>query len=145
MILTKTETIDPKTGQKVTETITWYSPGEINYNYDQNIWIIANVYLEGCWPNSPLTSEGSQKTRTHCAPYETYCCVMAEFDKRMRALPEDAREALIDEIQGGIRDYRFLSRPAKRALCYISGHKRRRKSFSQWRYEQKQKKEKKCL
>jgi hypothetical protein len=63
--------------------------------------------------------------------------VTAEFDKRMEALPEDAREALIDEVQGGIRDYRFLSRPAKRALAYISGRRRRRQTYAQWRAHQK--------
>lgn len=142
MIISKVENTDPKTGQKYTETVVWYSPGEINYSYDHNIWIIANVYLEGCWPACPLIIDRAQGTASHSAPYEIVCCVLAEFDQRMEALPEDAREALIDEVQGGIRDYRFLSRPAKRALSYISGRRRRRKSFAQWRYEQKLKKDK---
>jgi len=102
------------------------------------IFLILNLEtLEaGNWPPNPDDSNYIDiplKSRRH--HHEAYFTrpleMVAEIKVRLETT-RDAGEALIDEIQGGITDYGRLSRPAKRALNYISGWRRRRMSFARW-------------
>ena len=115
----------------------YYSPSEIYFSREQCIFIIGFVFPldKGCWP---LESDDSDPTRTFRASYEIVCCITGELWKRLETTGE-AGEALIDEVQGYYRDigklppYEFLSGPAKRVLCYVSGKWRRRQTYSQWK------------
>ena len=72
------------------------------------------------------------------APFESLSCVIAEVEARL-ALCGDAGEALEDEAKY-IELVDYLSRPARRALNYVSGLRRRRQTYSRWCWEQEQKK-----
>jgi len=115
----------------------FYSPGELVFSRDQCIWLIANWgFLEdGKWPTKPsVYSEALNvmQTKSGKAPFEWACLVRAELSFRLKTTKE-AGEALFDEVQGGITNYELLSRPAKKALNYISGFRRRKQTFSQWK------------
>ena len=121
----------------------WWHPREIYFGREQCIWIIAEVFPlgQGNWPINPKGSGYvdepiGQKSHRQRAPFETPCQITAEIMARLETTKE-AGEALVDEIQSGIIYYDLLSRPAKRALNYISGWKRRRQSFSQWKKQNK--------
>jgi len=121
----------------------YYKPSEIYFSRDQCLWLIANV-LQGDWPPEPIETgyTGSQKIPSFHAPFEAVCCVIAELKQRLKTTGE-AGEALVDEIQGFDNDmnrliiYDLLSRPAKRALNYISGECRRKQTYPQWRADAK--------
>jgi len=123
----------------------WHSPSSIVFSREQCIFIIGYVFPldKGCWPPEPMESEPSHHQSFH-ASYEIICCVTGELWKRLETTGE-AGEALIDEVQGYYRDigklvyYEFLSGPAKRALNYISGNRRRRQTFSQWKADRRYK------
>jgi hypothetical protein len=57
--------------------------------------------------------------------------VNAEIASRLKAVKRDAREALEDEAPATLF-IGELSRPARRALNYCSGYKRRRLSYAEW-------------
>lgn len=116
----------------------WYSPGEIRYTRDEMIFGIIHLGLlkEGIWPpeHKETGYTGSHGSRGHRAPFENPSGFAGEINARFKTTGE-AGEALVDEIQGGIIDYADLSRPAKRALNYISGWRRRKQTYSQFKYE----------
>ena len=137
MILYKVE-VTYEDGKKHNDLCIWYSPCEIIFNYEQNIWIIENVLpLDyGEWMQEPLNCDSEETTVSCSATFESICVVMAEFRDRLAHLPIDPRESLVDEVQGGLRHHRLLSRPAKRALVYISG-KPRKQSYGEWQWQNK--------
>ncbi len=121
----------------------WYPQSEIDFNRDQMLFLIENYgYLaENRYPTVPTgyievkTFQGRAGRAANMTPVE----LKAELDARLQTVSRDAKEALFDEVQAGTDTYEMLSRPAKRALNYISGWKRRRTAFSQWCYAQKEK------
>jgi len=123
----------------------FYSPGEIRYERYQTIWLIACVLRlpEGEWPLEPGNVGESQHSKPSHAPYEGACDVMAELRKRLELVPEDAREALIDQVQGYYDEfnrlihYEFLTSPAQRVLNYLSVKRRRKQTYPQWKYDKK--------
>ena len=118
----------------------WYSPGEIRFQREEMMWLIKWLPFleEGTWPPEHKESgyTGYQKSRSHRAPFENPVGFASEVHCRLNTTGE-AGEALVDEIQGGITEYEELSRPAKRALNYISGFRRRRLSYSLWKAQKK--------
>ena len=118
----------------------WFSPSEIRFTREEMIWLITWLTLlqEGRWPpeHKETGYTGHQGSRGHRAPFETPVQFAAEVDTRLKTTGE-AGEALVDEIQSGIVDYEGLSRPARRVLNYISGWRRRRQTYSQWKATQK--------
>lgn len=117
-------------------TDTWYSPCEIMFNRDEMIFLIAWLpYLEGGnWPpeHKDTGYNGARRSGTPKSPFERAVGFSAEVNHRLRTTKE-AGEALVDEIQGGITEYELLSRPAKRALNYISGWRRREQTYAAFR------------
>ena len=118
----------------------WYSPGEIRYTRGQMLWGILHLSLLeiGDWPpDHKVTgytgSQGSRNTKTKFLPAALF---YAEITERLKTTGE-AGEALVDEVQSGITEYEGLSRPAKRALNYVSGWRRRKQTYSQWKALQK--------
>ncbi len=107
------------------------------------IWLIFHLDLlqEGQWPPDPkgsgyIDAPIGKKSGKHKAYFETPCQFAAEVGSRLKTTGE-AGEALVDEIIGGIPDYEGLSRPAKRALNYISGWRRRDQSYPEWKADRK--------
>ena len=118
----------------------FYSPGEIRFAREEMIWLITWLPLleKGTWPPEFRDSgyTGSHGSRGHRAPFENASGFAGEVNARLSTTGE-AGEALVDEIQSGVTDYEGLSRPAKRALNYISGFRRRRLSYPEWKALQK--------
>ena len=115
----------------------WYSPGKIRYTREEMMWGIAWLGLleDGIWPPEHKEtgyddSHGSRNTKTKFIPAALF---YAEITERLKTTGE-AGEALVDEIQGGV-EFEGLSRPAKRALNYISGWRRRKLKYPKWKYE----------
>ena len=119
---------------------TWFAPGEIRFTREEMIWLITWLSLleMGKWPPEHKNSgySGSHGTRGHRAPFENPSGFAGEINARLKTTGE-AGESLVDEVEGGIEDYEGLSRPAQRALNYISGWRRRRITYPKWKYEQK--------
>ena len=114
----------------------WYSPGEIRFQRPEMIWLIEHLteLEDGRWPLDPsgvVAPEGRTglKAEGHFVRPVQFA---AEVNSRLSTTGE-AGEALVDEIQAGILDYEGLSRPAQRALNYISGWRRRKQSYPEWR------------
>lgn len=121
-------------------TDVWYSPSDIVYSRPQMMWGI--LYLDmleiGDWPSENRDtgytgSQGSRNTKTKFLPA---ALLYAEITARLKTT-RDAGEALVDEIQSGVSDYEGLSRPAQRALNYISGWRRRSQSYSRWKTQRR--------
>ena len=115
----------------------WFPPSEIRYTREQVLFILCHreIMGEGIWPPEPkedsgyVDEPGSHAVSCH-APFETACMVIAEVRARLASCG-DAGEALEDEALC-IELVDYLSRPARRALNYVSGFKRRRQSFVDW-------------
>ena len=120
----------------------FYSPGAIRYTREEMIWGIIHLQElgNGHWPRDPKETgytEGSwQKNPSKHAPFERAVDFHSEITYRLKTTGE-AGEALVDEVQSGITYYEGLSRPAKRALNYISGWRRRRQSYPEFRATRK--------
>jgi hypothetical protein len=125
-----------------------YSPRDIRFNREQTIWLITwlDVIGDGHWPPDPKETGyvdvpgGSSHSHSHRSPFETSAQIYAEVTTRLEQTG-DAGVTLVWEVQHGLEVYELLSPPAKRALNYISGWRRRRQSFSQWCYDQRKKSE----
>jgi hypothetical protein len=124
--------------RKVRET--WYSYAEISFTREQVFWFILPHRRElgdGRWPPRPgsdYVDTGGPGQREY-APFEAAVSVIAEVKARLEGTGE-AGEALLGEVDAGIEEIGLLSRPARRALDYISGWKRRRISYSLWKWRQ---------
>jgi len=143
----------------------WYSYNVYRWTREQVIWALRHreFFDDGRWPpiiGDYVTDEYDSTHKKWIKVYHsesTYIeplinkrqikaeayfvkpgIIIAEIDKRMETT-RDAGEALIDEIEVGITEYKLLSRPARKALDYISGYYRREQTFAQWKAEQKRK------
>ena len=115
----------------------WYSPAEIRFQRPEMIFLILHLDLlsEGMWPPDPQgTGYIDNPIRRVKAEGHFVRPVQfsAEVKLRLRTTGE-AGEALVDEIKGGITDYESLSRPAQRALNYVSGWRRRKQTYPEFR------------
>jgi len=137
----------------------WYSYVVFRFTLEQIFWALQNKisFYNGEWPPcigefitdeydkqqkewvevikqaSTYTEAPIGKRQIKCEAYFAKpATIIAEIDKRLETTRE-AGEALLDEINAGITDIDSLSRPARRALNYISGWRRRRQSYSEWK------------
>jgi len=123
----------------------WYSPRDIHFTREQMLWLIAwlPVLGEGNWPPEPRETGYTeapkvQKSRSRKAHFQTPAEYYAEVTYRLKSCGT-AGETLVWEVQHGLDVYELLSPPAKQSLNYISGWRRRRRSFPKWCWEQSQK------
>jgi hypothetical protein len=102
------------------------------YARPQMFWV-AHYEFDPPWVVTGETDKvGGQQNQS--APGESIICIMAEIQVRLTACGE-AGEALQDEAPEVVTIGQ-LSRPARRALNYCSGWKRRRQSYGDWKYQQ---------
>jgi len=128
-------------------TRTWfiyYSPNDIVFTEPQCLFLLEHkeVLEQGRYPSEPkgeYTEMTSEKTIR--PSWNSPSNINAELDFRLSGVPEDAREALLHEAPR--LDY--LSKPALWALNYISGWKRKRETFAQWRADTKRRKNHKSM
>lgn len=114
-------------------TDVFYSPAEIIFNREQNIWIIGRVLPSGKWPLEYRETgyTGTQKSFSHSAPFEAVACIISEINQRLEYAPSSYRDKLFEEVQDYYRKeykdiyYEYLSYESKKVLDYISINKRR--------------------
>ena len=129
----------------------WYNYSEIRFCPYQVIWIIEScgVLFEGNWPDNPDGSSYVDPAIRMGFGDDAYYIkpegILAEVEARLETTG-DAGEALVDEIEDGrvtviVKDGIIkidgLSRPARRALMYAKGRRRKRESFPEWRADKK--------
>ena len=133
MILYTVEETDDR-GKTRRITCLWYSPGEIIFNYDQNLWLIEYILpLDyGEWYPEPIETGESQQSQKKWAYFEAACCVMAEFRERLKKLPKKALKTLIDETWAGAPNFKALSIDAMMPLDYISGKEPRKQTYNRY-------------
>lgn len=117
----------------------WYYYAEIKFCVPQVIWIIfhSDTFLEGSWPPNPEVSSyidpkiqtGFRDEAYFAKPEE----MIGEVEARLKTTGVSG-EALIGEVRQGL-GLDQLSRPARDALFYVRGWRRKRQSFSQWMAE----------
>jgi hypothetical protein len=119
----------------------WFSYGEITWCKYQVFWLLKwEEYLGiGIWPTPESTAEAPKRTISKDAQYVNPMVVMAELRTRLEKTGLKG-DLLRDQCK--LREkVLYLSNPAKDALYYCSGWKRKDRSFSQWlkdrRYHQK--------
>jgi len=114
----------------------WYTYSEIRFCPYQVVWIIEHrdTLLEGNWPDSP---DGSiyidPQIRTGVrdeAYYAKPVGILVEVEARLKTTGV-AGEALQDEVKQGL-SFEQLSRPARRALMYVKGWRRKKQTFAEW-------------
>ena len=133
-----TEEIDCRKCQRDCPGKEDYAPKDIRFCREQMMWLIRNLesIRENVWPISETTPL-VQSSRSSQADFEECSIIVAEVDKSLEALPQDPREALLDEIEewGEKVTIDYLSRPARKALNYISGSWTRRQSYREWKMQ----------
>jgi len=116
----------------------WYTYQEIRFCPFQVLFIIekAGILGKGTWPPDPDGSSyvdpGIMTGFTGEAYFAKPIEILAEVELRLTTTKE-AGEALIDEVQAGITNIEMLSRPAKRALMFTKGWRRKKQTYSQWK------------
>lgn len=124
----------------------WYAPRDIFFSPEQVFWLIENrgILGEGTWPPECIEtgySGQNGKTAGHSAPFETPVIHHAEVEARMDMVTElETRltaasidgKLLVAEIDAG-KALSELSYESRTVLNYISGWKRKRMYFSDWR------------
>ena len=114
----------------------WFSPGEIRFQREEMIWLIEHLkeLEQGKWPPDPSGSVAPEgRTGFKAEGYFVRPVQFAsEVKVRLRTTGE-AGEALVDEIAEGILDYEGFCGPAKRALNYVSGFRRRKATYGMWK------------
>jgi len=127
----------------------WYDPARIfRFTREEIAWIIREAW--GGWPPKQSgyidTHEDVQCSPSLSMPGQAAIEVLAEVEARLRSTRESG-EALIGELQSPAFEcvdlwqywhFRvYLSQPARDALGYASGEKRRMTSFSRWKWIKK--------
>lgn len=122
-------------------TAEWWPLNEIWLCRVQTMFLLANF---GDYPpdlyESGYTEASHISTRIGAnAPYEAESVLWSELSARLwsHGKTGEAGEALLDEVQKQqVQDYKYLSRPAQRALNYISGWRRKLQNYSDWKAHQ---------
>lgn len=116
----------------------YYEISEICYCFNQVEWLILNflrcdgneIILErDTWPDN--RTEVSPGISYH-APYEAVMLTIGELRGRLARTGLAGQNLVLHLHQGTM-----LSDDAKWARGYVAGHKRKLKSFSQWRADKK--------
>lgn len=130
-------------------TLPWYEPGDIRFCPNQMVWLMGNLNIlgEGQWPPDPNGDSGNRRSNSKQAPFETPACFHAEITLRLNRCGKDGilayqhwgegtDEITLSELMG-IPDYK-VRRRLRRVLAYISGWKRKTRSYDEFVQHRKQ-------
>lgn len=112
----------------------WYSPGEVTFQREHVLFLLEYYELleRNKYPPEPTGSFIEVATVTNIRPQWNHALnLKAEMDYRLKTCKE-AGEALKWEVTNGLTEVELLSPPAKRALGYVSGWKRKKMGFTRW-------------
>lgn len=127
----------------------WYKPGDIRFNRQQIIWLLGYLptLREGIWPPNPKDTgyvdapQGKNSRAARGGYFERACDIAAEVEKRLEACHLDGHlleasytwgksEAELARVHGlTLPDF---YRRVNRALRYISGWRRKRRSYEEF-------------
>lgn len=113
----------------------YWSPRDFHFTSEQILWILPHLkeLKVGLYPPEPSSGYTenpiNKKQPTSHAPYETACQIAAEIEVRLKRTGL-AGELLYAQV---CAEFLELSYEAKQALYYISGWKRKRISFVDWK------------
>jgi len=118
------------------EGLSWYAPPDLHYCWHQVIWLIDNSDSDNWPPNTTETGYvGGHGQSNQQAPYVGIKDHVGEIMARLDSTG-DCGQALYDEVMvADLKRISSLSIPAFRALCYVSGWRRKNRSFAQWRWD----------
>ncbi len=118
--------------------VEWYAPKDINFSRENMMWLIRSLgeLLDGDWPASPWGSSytdipsigGGSKEARFVKP----CQFAAEVEVRLRRTGLEGK-LLMAELNGGDVPYEQLSKESRDALNYISGWRRRKQSYREFK------------
>ena len=113
----------------------WWSPSEIRYTPEQVTWLLGleGIIEPGEWPPECLETGytgGDGGKVNHHAPFEVSCCIFSELDARLSSCSTDG-ELLFAQVKAQLH----LSQPARQALSYVSGYKRKRTDYKTYRWQ----------
>lgn len=116
----------------------YYSPRDINFSREQCLWIMVHydIIAGGNWPPDPqgtgYVDPGVPSHRTKAyGGFEVPAQIFSEMDSRLNLCSTDGM-TLLHEVTNGLEDYQSLSNPARSALNYCSGWRRRKTTYVQW-------------
>ncbi len=102
------------------------------YLFFFNMAQVWQFLLGGAVFKVDVSAEPVRRSGSAAAPFESVSCIEAEIAWRLARVRRDPREALEDEIMKGAEKVDQLSRPAFRALRYVSGWAWKRQSYAEW-------------
>jgi len=121
----------------------WWTPGAIRFSREQVWWLISNLdtIRKGDWPNEHRETGyagGKNKSHSHSAYYEKSIQISAELLQRIEKSWPDSALLMLSVAYGDIRqvmangerqDIGRIQRRINSALAYISGRKRKSRSY----------------
>jgi len=121
-----------------------YQLYEIRFTQDQVIWLLGILPLlrNGWWPESD-DCQGSHSRRAY---FETPILLAREIDARLEKTETDGamaegRYTLLKSYESLAKQYRFQYEEVvwriEKAIKYISGWKRKRRSYKEWKEHRK--------
>ncbi len=122
----------------------WFAPADINFSRENMMWLIRHKdeLLEGDWPANPwgssYTDIPSIKGGSNEARFVRPCQFAAEVEVRLKQTGLEGR-LLRAELNGGWHDvpYEQLSKESRDALNYISGWRRRKQSYREFKKQRR--------
>lgn len=128
----------------------WYTVGDIRWCDKQVIWLIENfldltsdgIILKTLdWPNDPddfsqIDLPSVQRPKKASAYFTKPAEVIAELEVRLKRLGRSG-ELLLAELRAGMEGN--LTDEAKAAFYYITGVRRKRQSYPQWKADRQRK------
>lgn len=127
--------------------IDWYAPHEIFFNREQVYWLLENrgTLHEGLWPPEHMGTGHVDRSTGHSAPFEEPLIHIAEVDDRLDIRTELEYRLTAAKIDGKLLIAEIdaetpiseLSYEARTVLNYISGWKRKRMSYRDWRKQRR--------
>lgn len=115
----------------------WYSYGEVRWCVYQVFWILKwEEYFDiGIWPTPESTVEAPKRTLSKDAQYVNSMIIIGEL--RVRLEKTGLKGKLLREECQNREKMLYLSDPAKEALWYCAGWRRKGMSFRDWLKQRK--------
>lgn len=116
----------------------WYSPAAIRFTKGEMVFLIKNkeILARGEYPPDPKSSGYTDppigvKVKPKRAFFETPIVLHAELTWRLKKTKKHGK-TLRDEVRDGY-SFREMSNEARTTLIYISGWRRRKQSYVDWK------------
>jgi hypothetical protein len=121
----------------------WFSKVDVDFHYCriQVVWMIryADLLDFSIWPpkQSGYIDQHAdiQKSPSLTSPHQATIETWSEVYARLQGTGRDGK-ILWDEVKE-IEDIKLLSQPSRDALNYVSGYRRRRMKYADWKKQRK--------